>query len=157
MKKSVFFFPRPIPFHYWTYPAPLSQKMLMKQLSEWAALLTAILTSLKCITFIRNGMFLIWEMHAWRFKYGSSSLVVRSRWHFSPSSYRERNIQYAELCHNRMYNNMNVQRFVQIGREASKNKQIQSDDIIMVNKGKVYLSFYHMITFEWKLHRYDNQ
>ncbi|XP_047452841.1 dynein axonemal intermediate chain 4-like isoform X2 [Mugil cephalus] len=50
---------------------------------------------------------------------------------------KERNIQYAELCHNRMYNNMNVERFVQRGGEASKNKQIQSNKIIMVDRGTV--------------------
>lgn len=54
---------------------------------------------------------------------------------FSPRSYREKNIHYAELCKNRMGNDKYVIRSMQTFNGAPKSKQIQSDKIVMVDEG----------------------
>ncbi|GAA6215260.1 WD repeat-containing protein 78-like isoform X2 [Lates japonicus] len=48
---------------------------------------------------------------------------------------KERNIRYAELCKNRMGNDKFIVRSMQSFGGAPKNKQIQSDEIVTVDKG----------------------
>ncbi|XP_070763038.1 dynein axonemal intermediate chain 4-like [Enoplosus armatus] len=50
---------------------------------------------------------------------------------------KERNSHYVELCKNRMGNDKYVTRSMQTFNGAPKNKQIQSDTIVMVDKGMI--------------------
>lgn len=133
-------------FHCWTYPAPLCQWMLMMQkLScEWYLLIffNSLTRSEMCIKpnfgKVRHTchlfnthilmQFVTCVIEKCIFSLGFNKLV-------SSCFHRERNNRYAEVCRNRMCNDKYVDRSMQTLNGPAKNKQIQSDCVVMVDTG----------------------
>lgn len=67
------------------------------------------------------------------------SSVATSSWHCNFVSYRERNSHYAELCKSRKGNDKYVERLMQTFSGAKKEKQIQTDTIIMADEGRLVI------------------
>uniref|UniRef100_A0A3Q3VSY7 Dynein axonemal intermediate chain 4 n=1 Tax=Mola mola TaxID=94237 RepID=A0A3Q3VSY7_MOLML len=59
---------------------------------------------------------------------------------FSPCSYRDENFRYAELCKNRRGNDKYMARSAQTFNGALKEKEIQTDKIVMVDEGTATIS-----------------